>query len=86
MKEGMLIKFLCWVQPMLAAITFLEAIDTSVRIVTGSLTVVISFFIIRHYRNQYSLYKQDTKLKQLDIQIKEQTLFDQIESNKKKHG
>lgn len=85
-NDYILIKLLCFVHPFLAAITFLDVVDLSIRFLTGVTTVVVSFFIIRFYITQYRLFKQQTKINELDLQIRQQTLYDQMRSNKKKHG
>jgi hypothetical protein len=64
---------------LLAALSFIESVDISIRILSGVAAVVLAVFGAIHYHGKIMLNR-------LDRQIKEQELYDIIETNKKKHG
>lgn len=60
------------------AVTFIEVIDVAIRITTGLIGIVLGVFGILHYFRK-------KKIHDLDEKIKQQQLYDIIESNKKKY-
>lgn len=62
---------------LLAGVSFIEAVDVTTRIISGLAAVILAVYGVRHYRSKI-------KVNNLDAQIKEQQLFEIIQSNRKR--
>lgn len=70
----------------LGAITFIEIFDTGIRICSGVGAIVLIYLGARHHIAKTRRENEQSQNLRIERQIKEQQLYDIIESNKKKHG
>lgn len=78
MMEWLKLRVMVIVDIVLAGISFVDAFDVTVRIVSALSALGLAIYGMIHYHSKI-------KLNRLESQIKEQELYDIIESNKKKH-
>lgn len=79
MTENLRIRFLNFVTMFFSTLTFIDAVDLLWRFISCLITIVSFYFASRHYMKK-------RRLMDIDEQIKQQQLFDIMQTNKKKHG
>lgn len=77
--EWIKLRLMVLVDIILAAVSFVDVVDFSVRIISALAAIGLAIYGMIHYHSKI-------KNNRLDRQIKEQELYDAIESNKKKYG
>jgi cadmium resistance protein CadD (predicted permease) len=71
---------------LLGAISFIEVFDVGVRICSGLGALILIYLGARHHIAKTRRENEQSENLKIERQIKEQELYDIIESNKKKHG